>query len=806
MSLSSVTSIQLLDLLCEGPIQGVVGGLKGIYFDETPVKSTDGKFNFDKDHIGIKRRSGATVVGGSEGDSQFEYFSNTEGDSTVISVNTEIGSNYDEETNARNEVTKRNYGQGTVIRKISDTEVTGVELLFTIPRLYSTAVEGLANGQLFNGTIKIEIYVQDLSSGTGYAPWKSYTKTGISTTNYQFKSDLIELKGNGPWNIKVKKVNLKEEHFAIKFADLENFAKKTPLKNGRANQIIWTSIIQSIANSVSYSHSATVEMQLSSESFDKIPKRAYLIRGRTVAIPEGAKVVYDSDDGAPDGYLDFDDDEFNNDVKREDPDDPTSAVKEFWTTCPVCCFVDLLTNKRYGAGQFVTMDDIDWYDLYPIAKYANQLVTIPDGSGSTKKEPRFACNVVIGGRADAYSVLRDMASVFRGMLFWSNNTIQVAADHGNLDGSDLAVSHIYSNSNVIGGAFEYSGSSLKTRSTSIRVRYADPENLYKPGWVVVEDADLIAKYGYLVKEISAFGCTSKYQAQRVGTWALLTEKLDQDVVAFSTGLQGAVVRPGEIFAVADELRQGTRISGRIASATTSSVVADQSLTLPAGNNPKLTCLLPDGTVETVAISSVSEATITLSGTFSAAPNAQSIWSITTDSVANQKFRCISVTDGGDGTFAITGVAHNDDIYAAVDDGDEIEELDVTTYNSQPPKVTDIQFTAGQTSSNTTAKIQVDVSWTRGEAGATLSYEIQYSSTNKNAKTIETTDPNFTVTDLKAGDVLTVKIKAVGQAKVKKSAEVTDTFTVPSFSTSSAGTNSQTKKPEDPKNVSVDPLK
>ena len=128
----------------------------------------------------------------------------------------------------------------------------------------------------------------------------------------------------------------------------------------------------------------------------------------------------------------------------------------------------------------------------------------PDGS----REPRFACNVVIGDRAEAYNVLMDMASVFRGILFWSNNVIQVAADHGNLDGTDLAPSHIYTNANVIGGVFEYSGSSLKTRSTSVHVRYNDPENFYRPNVVVVEDAALIAKYGYIVKELIGFGCTS----------------------------------------------------------------------------------------------------------------------------------------------------------------------------------------------------------------------------------------------------------------------------------------------------------
>lgn len=799
MSLDSVTSIQLLDLLCEGPIKGVVGGLKGVYLDETPVQNADGTYNFNKNYVGFYRRLGASVLTDNKQDSEFAYFDDSDGESTVIGINKEIGSNYDEELNSRNEVTKYKYGQGTLIRQVLNTDITGVTLLFTIPRLYSTAQEGLASGQLFNGTIKLEIWVQNIGGGGGYSLEETLIKEGISTTNYQFNSSLIKLKGSGPWNIKVKKVNLKEGHFAITYNDFEDISKKTSLKSGRANQVIWSSITESIRNSVSYSYSATAEMQLSSKIFEKIPKRAYLIRGRTVAIPEGAKVVYDSDDNAPDGYLAFDDDDFNNDVKRVDPDNPKSAIKEFWTTCPVCCFVDLLTNKRYGAGQFISMDDIDWYDLYPIAKYANQIVSNPDGT----KEPRFACNVVIGSRADAYSVLRDMASVFRGMLFWSNNTIQVAADHGNLDGSDLPVSHVYSNSNVIGGAFEYSGSSLKTRSTSIRVRYSDPENLYKPGWVVVEDADLIAKYGYLVKEISAFGCTSKFQAQRVGRWALLTEKLAQDVVAFSTGLEGAVVRPGEVFAVADELRQGTRLSGRIASATTTVITADQDITLPSGSDPKLTVLMRDGSVVTAEIDSVSGSTITLKNALDDDPRDQAIWSITTSGVANQKFRCISVTDGGDGTFAITGVAHNDSIYAAVDSQEKIEVLDVTTYDSKPPKVTDIQFSAGQTTSNTTAKLQVDVSWSRGSSGATLSYEVKYSTTNKNFKTIQTTDPNFSITDLKAGDKLTVKIKGVGQGGNKKSTEASATFTVPSFSTSSAGTGTTTKKPETPKNVTLE---
>ena len=153
----------------------------------------------------------------------------------------------------------------------------------------------------------------------------------------------------------------------------------------------------------------------------------------------------------------------------------------------------MLTNETYGAGDFVSDNNVSLVDLYPLARYCNQLIEIPDDESddvnATKKEPRFAINTVIGNQISAYKLLQNIASVFRGMTYWASNTVNVGADHGNLDGSNVDPVHLYTNANVIGGVFSYSGTSLKTRSTSIRVRYNDPENLYKPNVVVVEDYD-----------------------------------------------------------------------------------------------------------------------------------------------------------------------------------------------------------------------------------------------------------------------------------------------------------------------------
>jgi len=776
MALNSVTTIKILDLLCEGPIGGVINGLQGIYLNETPIQNSDGSYNFPQDQISANASVGAARQG------KTAWFN--DGTSEIVEVNQEIGENYSEDLNSNNEVVNRKYGAGTITRQITDPTVDFVELLFTIPKLYSVAQESLAKGQLFGGTLRVRIYVQAKGSSTGFILASDKSITGVSTNNYQYSTGMINLKtyGAGPWNIKVEKVDLGENHFEIKYTSFKETPQNTPLANNRGNQIIWSSYAQTIAQNVNYNYSALNELSISTKAFNSLPSRAYLIKGRLVKIPTGATVQSS-------GYLTFDDASFNGALQTADK----------WTTCPVCCFYDLLTNRRYGAGQFVTAANLNWVDLYPIAKYANQLVTNPDGS----REPRFACNVVIGDRAEAYNVLMDMASVFRGILFWSNNVIQVAADHGNLDGTALSVAHIYNNSNVVGGVFEYSGSSLKTRSTSVHVRYNDPDNFYKPNVVVVEDAALIAKYGYIVKELIGFGCTSKWQAQRVGLWTLKTEALDDEVISFSTGLQGAVVLPGQIFAVCDQLRQGTRISGRISSATTTAVVADQSITLPAGSSPQLTCLLPNGTVETKNISSVSGSTINVSSAFSTAPNAQSIWSITTSGVANQKFRCISASEGADGAYTITGIVHNDSIYASVDSGQALQFPDITTFDSAPPPVRNIAFSAGQVRDGTVLTTQVNVSWAKGAGGATFGYDVTYNTAQGNGRTVRTNNPNIEIIGLPENFDLTVSVIAYGLGFKKSAPATRGTFRVPSFASTATPTVSVQQLPEDPQGVTLE---
>ena len=744
MALNSTSTIKILDLLCEGSIEGLVGKEEGVFVDETPIKTGNSR-NFPAENISYDFRSGGRTQGRLGQASGFT--------SLITDVNTEIGSNYSEVLDADNEVKKRDYGQGQLIRQVTDKEVDFVQLLFTIPRLFSTAAEGLAKGQLFNGSIRVSIFVQDVSKGTNYKLVYRRTITGISTNNYQFQTSRFELTGEGPWNIKVKKDNLGEGSFEVSFNDFIDVSKTTSLQNGRGNQILWSSVTEGQYVKTQYPYCVVAGVNISTEQFGSLPTRAYLIKGRRVRIPSNARV-------REDGSLAF--------IGSFD-----GSSKVAWTTCPVCCWRDMLTHPRYGAGDFVASSNLSWIDLYPLIQYANQQVSTPKGN-----EPRFACNTVIGNRAEAFNVLQDLASVFRGMMYWQANVIQLSADHGTLSGSDVSPVHLYNNSNVVNGAFNYSGTSLKTRSTSIRVRYNDPDNFYKSNYVVVEDAALITKYGYQTKEIIAFGSTSEYQAQRLGRWMLASEELDGETVQFVTGLSGAVVTPGQVFAVADEMRQGARIAGRVSSATTTAIVADQTISLPGGSSHNLTCILRDGTLETKTISSVSGTTINTSA-FSSAPLAESVWSISSSAVLEQKFRCLSVADNGDGQYAVIGVEHNDSIYATADTAKTLRFDDITLFNDKARKPTNLRISSTEVRVNQNTVNRVIITWTRGTNGSTIGYDVRFKIGNGNYQSRETAESNIAIDNLDPGRSLTVQVRGVAAGiEANKSAWVTSKFTVP----------------------------
>ncbi|WP_230944973.1 host specificity protein J [Burkholderia vietnamiensis] len=429
--------------------------------------------------------------------------------------------------------------------------------------------------------------------------------------------------------------------------------------------------------------------------FSSVPLRSYNLKGLLVKYPSN----YDPDTRAYYGTWD-------------------GSFVTGWTDNPAWIFYDLVLNARYGLGKKVDATMIDRYSLYQIAQYCDVMVS--DGKGGT--EPRFTCNCYIQSRTDAYKVLQDLASVFRGMAYWSAGAVVATADIP----SDPV--YVYTAANVVGGQFKYVGSSLKTRYTVALVTWNDPENAYQSAVEYVEDADGVARYGINKAEVTAFGCTSRSQAQRVGQWYILTSRYETNAVTFSVGLDGTLAQPGQIIAVADPTRAGRRMGGRIHSASDTTHITVDALMPQAAVGDTFTVVAPSGVAEASTISAISGNTVTVNPPLSAKPNSGSVYMVESSTVQSQLFRVVSVAEKEGITFEITATQHEPGKYAAIDNGAAIDPRPVTglPLNTQaaPTGVTVSQYVVVDQG---IAKTNMTLSW--DTAPSAVSYVAQWKKDN-----------------------------------------------------------------------------
>ena len=304
-----------------------------------------------------------------------------------------------------------------------------------------------------------------------------------------------------------------------------------------------------------YPYSALLGIRINADQFQAVPTVGARLRGIRVRVPNN----YNTGDRSYSGF-------WNGGLQAP-----------VWTNNPVWIYYDLLTNERYGCGRFLDASQIDLYSLYAISQYCDQLVS--DGNGGV--EPRFTCNCYIQNRDDAYSVLNGLASVFRGILYWSEGLIVASqdrpADPVRIYTEANVIQEVDDQGNITKPPFTYSGTARRARHTVAIVSYSDPPDFYKAKVEYVEDRAGIERYGYRETEIMAFGCASRGQAQRVGRWTLLTEQVETETVTFSVATEGLLVRPGEIIKIADPLKAGQRIGGRILSVSGNTATLDSAI-------------------------------------------------------------------------------------------------------------------------------------------------------------------------------------------------------------------------------------
>lgn len=556
---------------------------------------------------------------------------------------------------------------------VENETTVGVELTSAVPWTRAVAntqlsavrvqlsVLALSKADTSNGNIngyRVE-YAIDLSTDGGAFQRVMTAAFDGKTTNKYVRTHRVELPpAVSGWTVRV--------------------SRTTP--NANSSTVADTTRVESFAEVIDaklrYPNSALVGIRIDARQFSNIPTRAYHMRGRVVRVPSNYDPVTRTYSGLWDG-----------------------TFKVAYSNNPAWVFYDLVLHTRYGLGDRVNAAMVDKWSLYQIGQYCDELV--PDGRGG--QEPRFTCNCYLQQRSDAYAVLQDLASVFRGMAFWAAGNVVAVAD------MPSTASYLFHAGNVIDGKFTYAGSAKRARKTVALVSWNNPADRYVSKVEPVQDPDGIARYGIQQTEVTAFGCTSQAQAQRVGQWILLTSRLETETVTFKVGLDAAVVMPGSIIEIADPARAGRSNGGRVRSAAGRTVTLDRAPVAAIGDT--LVVNMTDGTAQRRTIGGIDGNAVTVTADWSLAVQAEAVWSIESADLKTQLFRVVSVSEDDGLAFEIAALQHNPSKYSAVDHGTRIEArpISVIPPSVQPPP-TDVTLSTYSAIDQGIAVTTVVIAW------------------------------------------------------------------------------------------------
>ncbi|CNF23245.1 putative phage host specificity protein [Yersinia enterocolitica] len=558
------------------------------------------------------------------------------------------------------------------VRSVTNTQLSAVRVRFGWPSLQRQADNGDVGGY------RIEYAVDVSTDGGAYSTLLNTAIDGKTTTLYE-RSHRINLpKATTGWQIRSRRITANANSGRI------------------ADRMNTEAISEVIDAKLRYPNTALLYIEFDATQFQNIPAISCEPKGRVIRVPTN----YDPE-------------------TRSYSDVWDGSFKWAYTNNPAWVFYDIVLAERFGLGLRIDSTQVDKWELYRIGQYCDQLV--PDGRGGSGTEPRFICDVYIQSQAEAFTVLRDLAAIFRGMTYWGNNQLCALAD------MPRDVDYIFTRANVIDGRFTYGGGSEKKRYTTAMVSWSDPSNNFQDAIEAVSDNDLVRRYGINQIDMTAIGCIRQTEANRRGRWALLTNSKDR-IVNFNVGLDGAIPLPGHIIGIADEMLSGRKTGGRISAVSGRNITLDRIADVNAGD--RLLVNLPSGVSQARTVQSVNEEVVTVSVAYSETPVAESIWSVDADDLAIQQYRVTGISDNDDNTYSISGVQHDPDKYERIDTGARIDErpISVIPPGVQPPP-TNVVIDSFSALSQGLAVTTLRVTWE--PAASAIAYEAEWRRDNGN---------------------------------------------------------------------------
>ena len=552
------------------------------------------------------------------------------------------------------------------VRAITNTQLSAVRVRFAWPALQSVDSGGNINGY------RIEYKVELATDGGTYQQVLSEAVDGKTTSVYERTRRIDLPKATSGWLMRITRLTINQNN--NKISDTMQIAGFTEVIDAK----------------IRYPNTALLYIEFSAEQFRNIPAVTVECDGRKWQVPSN----YDPRSRSYAGFWD-------------------GTFKEAWTDNPVWHTYGITTNDRFGLGRRIKPWMVDIWELYRVSQYCDQLV--PDGKGG--QEPRFICNLNLQSKADAWSLLRDISAIYRGMTYWAQGQVFTLADMPRATDFDFA----YTRANVIDGKFTYSSASERTRYTRALISYDNPLNNFDTDVTAVTDAKLQRRYGDNPLEISAIGCTRESEAQRRGKWALLTNSKDR-AVTFKVGLDGRIPLPGYVIPIADELLAGRPVGGRISAVSGKVITLDRDTQAKAGD--RLILNLPDGKCEGRTVQLVSGRQVTVTVAYSVTPERELVWALDADDLAIPLYRVVSVARPEPGVFEISAVQYDPSKFDHIDTGARLEERPISVVPiTVVPAPASVDITSNYSVDQGLAISTMNISWP-AVAGA-VAYEVEW---------------------------------------------------------------------------------
>lgn len=503
-----------------------------------------------------------------------------------------------------------------ITRTITSANIDRLRLTFGVQALVETTSKGDRNPS------EVRLLVQIQRNG-GWVTEKDITIKGKTTSQY-LASVVVGNLPPRPFNIRMRRMTPDSTTDQLQ------------------NKTLWSSYTEIIDVKQCYPNTALVGVQVDSEQFgNQQVSRNYHLRGRILQVPSNYNPQTRQYSGIWDGTL-----------------------KPAYSNNMVWCLWDMLTHPRYGMGKRLGAADVDKWALYVIGQYCDQ--SVPDGFGGT--EPRITCNAYLTTQRKAWDVLSDFCSAMRCMPVWNGQTLTFVQDRP----SDKVWT--YNRSNVVmpddGAPFRYSFSALKDRHNVVEVNWIDPDNGHETAAELVEDTQAIVRYGRNVTKMDAFGCTSRGQAHRAGLWLIKTELLETQTVDFSVGAEGLRHVPGDVIEICDDDYAGISTGGRVlaVNSQTRTLTLDREITLPSSGTTLISLVDGNGNPVSVEVQSVTDGVKVKVSRVPDGVAEYSVWGLKLPTLRQRLFRCVSIRENDDGTYAITAVQHVPEKEAIVDNG------------------------------------------------------------------------------------------------------------------------------------------